>query len=230
MAHIRKTFLKRSQTTVVWNPQLHFPGKYCLWASSVVLCNVSQMKCQGGNVFEDCWRFPVAKLCPTLCDPMVCSTCPSPTPGVTQTHVHWVSDAIQPYHSLLSPSPALNLSQHQGLFQWVGSLHQVARVLELQLQHHTGIAYWEKVNASFFSSEFQCGSWLCHTCSYIWSLNSHWWHSVTPLGSPLTSFGHTSLISNGQCLHLIRRLLLGCPGKVSPEVSGNYFFVLPHIL
>ena len=109
MAHIRKTFLKRSQTTVVWNPQLHFPGKYCLWASSVVLCNVSQMKCQGGNIFEDCWRFPVAKLCPTLCDPMVCSTCPSPTPGVTQTHVHWVGDAIQPYHSLLSPSPALNL-------------------------------------------------------------------------------------------------------------------------
>ena len=48
-----------------------------------------------------------------------------------QTHVHWVSDPIQPSHPLLSPSPpAFNLSQHQGLFQWVGSLHQVVKVLE----------------------------------------------------------------------------------------------------
>ena len=52
-----------------------------------------------------------------------------------QTHVHWVSDAIQPSHSLLSPSlPAFNLSQHQGLFQWIGSSHQVAKVLELKHQ------------------------------------------------------------------------------------------------
>ena len=54
-----------------------------------------------------------------------------------QTHVHWVSDAIQPSHPLSSPSPAFNLSQHQGLFQWVGFLHQVAKVLELQLQHQS---------------------------------------------------------------------------------------------
>ena len=54
----------------------------------------------------------------------------------TQTHVRWVGDAIQPSHPLLSPSPpAFNLSQHQGLFQWVCSSHQVAKVLELQLQH-----------------------------------------------------------------------------------------------
>ena len=54
--------------------------------------------------------------------------CSSPAPGVTQTHVHWVGDAIQPSHPLSSPSPpALNPSQHQGLFQWVGSLHQVAK-------------------------------------------------------------------------------------------------------
>ena len=51
-----------------------------------------------------------------------------------QTHVHWVGDAIQPSHPLSSPSPAFNLTQHQGLFQWVGSSHQVAKVLELQLQ------------------------------------------------------------------------------------------------
>ena len=55
-----------------------------------------------------------------------------------QTHVHWVSDAIQPSHPLSSPfPPALNLSQHQGLFQWVSSSHQVAKVLEFQLQHQS---------------------------------------------------------------------------------------------
>ena len=54
----------------------------------------------------------------------------------TETHVHWVSYAIQPSHPLLSPSPpAFNLSQHQGLFKWVSSSHQVAKVLEIQLQH-----------------------------------------------------------------------------------------------
>ena len=56
----------------------------------------------------------------------------------TQTHVHWVGDPIQPFHLLLSPSPpALNLSQHQGLFKWVNSSHQVAKVLEFQLQHQS---------------------------------------------------------------------------------------------
>ena len=60
--------------------------------------------------------------------------CPSPTPEFTQTHVHWVSDAIQSSHPLLSPSPpAPNPSQHQSLFQWVNSLHEVAKVLEFQL-------------------------------------------------------------------------------------------------
>ena len=59
-------------------------------------------------------------------------------PESTQTHVHWVSDAIQPSHPLSSPSPpAFNLSQHQGLFQGVSSLHQVAKVLEFQLQHQS---------------------------------------------------------------------------------------------
>ena len=57
-------------------------------------------------------------------------------PGPTQTHVHHVADTIQPSHPLSSPSsPAFNLPQHQGLFQQVGSLHQVAKVLKFQLQH-----------------------------------------------------------------------------------------------
>ena len=80
----------------------------------------------------------VTQSCPTLCDPMNCST-----PGLTvhhqlqeftQTHVHRVGDAIQPSHPLLSPSPpAPNPVQHQGLFQWVNSSHEVAKVLEFQL-------------------------------------------------------------------------------------------------
>ena len=64
--------------------------------------------------------------------------CASPTSEFTQTHVHWVADAIQPSHALSSPSlPTSNLSQHQGLFQWVSSSHQVAKVLEFQLQHQS---------------------------------------------------------------------------------------------
>jgi len=64
--------------------------------------------------------------------------CPSPTPEFTQTHIHRVSDAIQPSHPLSSPSPpAPNPSQHQSLFPWVNSLHEVAKVLEFQLEHHS---------------------------------------------------------------------------------------------
>jgi len=84
----------------------------------------------------------VVELCLTLCDPMDCSTPVFPIPHhlleFTQTRVHWVGDAIQPSHPLPPSSPfAVNLSQHQGLFQWVGSSHQVAKVLELQLQHQS---------------------------------------------------------------------------------------------
>ena len=83
----------------------------------------------------------VAQLCPTVCNPMDCSTPGFPVhcqfPELTQTHVYRVSDAIQASHPLSSPSPpAFNLSQHQGLFQWVSS-HEVARVLEFQLQHQS---------------------------------------------------------------------------------------------
>ena len=84
----------------------------------------------------------VIQLCTTLCNPMDCSTPGFPVyhqlPDLAQTHVHWVSDAIQWSHPLSSPSPpAFNLSQHQGLFQWVSSSHQVAKVLEFQHQHQS---------------------------------------------------------------------------------------------
>ena len=90
----------------------------------------------------------------TFCDPINCST-----PGLpvhhqllesTQPHVHRISDAIQPSHPLLSPSPsALNLSQHQGLFQWVSSSHLVAKVLELQLQDQL---FWWKSRTDFLKN------------------------------------------------------------------------------
>ena len=64
--------------------------------------------------------------------------CPSPTLGAYSIHVHWVGDAIQTSHPLSSPSPPIfNFSQLQGLFQWVSSWHQEAKVLELQLQHQS---------------------------------------------------------------------------------------------
>ena len=83
-----------------------------------------------------------AQSCPTLCDPMNCSTPGLPVhhhfPEFTQTHVHRVGDAIQPSHPLSSPfPPAPNPWQHHSLFQWVNSSHEVAKVLEFQLQHHS---------------------------------------------------------------------------------------------
>ena len=84
----------------------------------------------------------VTQSCPTLCDPMDCSMpgllVHHQLPEFTQTHVHWVGDAIQPSHPLLLPSPlSFNLSQHQGLFKWVSSSHQEVKLLEFQLQHQS---------------------------------------------------------------------------------------------
>ena len=84
----------------------------------------------------------VAQSCPTLCDPMNRSTPGLPVhhqlPEFTQTHLHRISDAIQPSHPRSSPfPPAPKPSQHQSLFQWLNSSHQVAKKLELQLQHQS---------------------------------------------------------------------------------------------
>ena len=82
----------------------------------------------------------VTQSCLIPCNPMDYSMPGFPAhyqlPEFTQTHVHWVGDAIQPSHPLSSP-PVLNLSQHQGLFKWVSTSHQVAKVLAFQLQHQS---------------------------------------------------------------------------------------------
>ena len=107
----------------------------------------------------------IAQSCPPLCYPMGCSTPGLPVyhqlPEPTQTNVHWVGGAIQPSHLLSSPSPpALNLSQHQSLFKWVSSLHQVAKVLEFQLQYQSfqwtplGWTAWISLQSKGFSRVF----------------------------------------------------------------------------
>ena len=118
-------------------PELSLPHVSFSICLSVFSLNIISFRRSSWS-YTDCCYCLVAKLCLTLCNPMVCSM-----PGFpvlyyllefAQIHVHWVSDAIQPSHLLLSPSPpAFNLSQHQDLFQWVSSLHQVAQVLGLQL-------------------------------------------------------------------------------------------------
>ena len=92
--------------------------------------------------FQDFCCCSVTQLHLILCSPMDCSKLGLPVhhqlPEFTQTHAHWVSDAIQPSHPLSSPSPpTFNLSQYQGLIKWVTPLQQVAKVLELQLQHQS---------------------------------------------------------------------------------------------
>ena len=119
-----------------------FTGQKWIWVFVVLSCSPRfqwsarfwKMRPQ----FSSVQFISVAQSCPILCDPMNHST-----PGLpvhhqllrfNQTHVHWVSDAIQPSHPLLSPSPpAPNPSQHQSFFQWVNSSHEAAKVLEFQL-------------------------------------------------------------------------------------------------
>ena len=119
----------------------------------------------------------VAQSCLTLCNPMDCNTPGLPVhgqfPEFTQTHVHWVGDAIQPFHPLSSPSlPAFNLSHHHGLFQGVSSSHQVARVLELQLQlQHQSFQWIFRVEGTEYPG------------TKIWTL-VHW----PPMG--MVSWGH----------------------------------------
>ena len=101
----------------------------------------------------------VTKLCPILWDPMNTNvprfTILHYLPEFAQTHVHQVSDAIQLSHPLSPPSPlALSSSQHQDLFQWVGSSHQVAKVLELQLQHQ----FFQWIFSTHFLYDWLVGS------------------------------------------------------------------------
>ena len=122
---------------------------FCVFSVRMVMnsqiCAFSQSP-RVGPVFFMCFSSvqfsSVVQSCPTLCNPMNRSTPGIPVhhklPEFTQTHAHRVSDAIQTSHPLSSPSsPVPNPSQHQGLFQWVNTSHEVAKVLEFQLQHQS---------------------------------------------------------------------------------------------
>ena len=130
-----------------------------------------------------------------LWDPMDCNTPGSPVlylPKLAQIHVRWISDAIQPSHPLLLPSPfAFNLSQHQGLFQWVGSSHQVAKVLELR---HQEIETMKKYVGRCFVPD-SCvfpdrDLWSYLTVFILWGCESVGWFWYFPLDSTHTSVPH----------------------------------------
>ena len=106
----------------------------------------------------------VTQPCPTLWDPMDYSTLGLPIhhqlPEFTQTHVQWVNDAIQSSHPFSSPSaPTFNLSQHQGLFKWVSSSHQVAKLLQFQLQRQSFQWIFRKIKSVIVSTVSPS---LCH--------------------------------------------------------------------
>jgi len=118
------------------------PGKNppWVWAVSVLIITQTRLEWINCKNTVQLVQFSHSVMSNSLW-PMDCSMPGFPVchqlPELTQTHVHRVGDAIQPSHPLSSPSPAFNLSQHQGLIQWVSSLHQVAKILELQLQHQS---------------------------------------------------------------------------------------------
>ena len=109
------------------------------------------------------WIVVHYQLCPTLCDPMGCSMPGIPVPycllEFAHVHIHCISDAIQPSHSLMPSSPSvLNLSQE--LFQWVICLHQMTKILELQLQHQSfkwifSVDWFDLTVQGFFRSLLQ---------------------------------------------------------------------------
>ena len=116
--------------------------KMWMWRRKKEASKPHKFSCRKQNSIKLAKFSSVAQSCPTLCNHMNRSTPGLPAhhqlPEFTQTHVHRVRDAIQPSHPLSSPSlPIPNPSQHQSPFQWVNSSHEVAKVLEFQLQHHS---------------------------------------------------------------------------------------------
>jgi len=123
----------------------HFCCTACLFFFFFFSWSIVDLQCVSFSIQQSdfsCCCCSVSKTCSPLCYAVNCSMPAFPVlsylPEFTQAHVDWVGDAIQTPHPM-SPSspPALGLSQHQGLFQWVSSLHQVARVLEFQLLHQS---------------------------------------------------------------------------------------------
>ena len=148
-------------------------------------------------------------------------------PDFAQTHVHCVGDAIQPSHPLLSPSPsALNLSQHQGLCQWVGSLHQVAKVLELQLQCQSCCRKGDAFQGPKVGSCLTL-KWIVQGDTCWPSKGLYWkgapWQRAAGWGSPGECFATWLAVSGFMVMGLISGLSLA-------NCSDSESFLVAHVL
>ena len=136
----------------------------------------------------------VTQSCPTLCDPMDCSTPGFPVHHqlleFTQTHVHWVDDAIQLSHPLSSASPALNLSQHQDLFKWVSSSHQVAKLLEFSFSISPSNEYSGLISFTINWFDLLAVQGTLKSLLQHHSLKALLWCWMVSLGNEPRSFGH----------------------------------------
>ena len=172
------------------------------------------------NIYKGSVQFnSVFQSCPTLCNPMTHSTQGLPVHHLlsefTQTHVHCVGDAIQPSHPLSSSPSALNLSQHQGLIQRVSSSHEVAKVLEFQLQHqssnkHPGLISFRMDWLDLLALQGTLRSLL----QYHSSKESIIWHSaffIVQLSHPYMTTGKTITLTRrtfaGKVMSLLFNML-----------------------
>ena len=147
---------------------------------------------------------------------MDCSKPGFPVNHLAQTQVHQVSDAIQPPHPLSSPSaPTFNLSQHQGLFNWVRFLHQVAKVLELQLQHqsfqwHSGLISFRMDRLDLLAVQGTLKSLLQHHSSKA-SILQCWAFLIVQLSHPYMTTGKTINLTRqtfvGQVMSLLSNMV-----------------------
>ena len=161
--------------------------------------------------------------CVWLCDPMDCSMPSFPVhhqlSEPTQTHVDRISDAVQPSHPLLSPSPpAFNLSQHQGLFQWVGSLHQVAKVLEFSFSispsnEYSGLISFRMDWLDLLAVQGTLKSLLQHHSSKA-SILGHSAFFIVQLSHPLMTTGKTIALTRQIFVGKATSLLFNMPSRL----------------
>ena len=168
---------------------------------------------------------------------MDCSTLGLPVhhqlPEFTHTHVHRVSDVIQPSHLLLSPSsPALNLSQHQGLFRWVSSSHQVAKVLQFQLQHQsfqwTGLISFRMDWLDLLAVQGPLKSLLQHRSSKA-SILQRSAFFIVQLSHPYMTTGKTIALTRRTFVGKVMSLLFNMLSSLVISLSRlTYFLLFPH--
>ena len=152
----------------------------------------------------------ITQSCLTLCNPMNCSTPGLPIhhqlPEFTQTHVHWVSDAIRPSHPLSSPSPpAFSLSQHQGLFRWVSSLYQVAKYWNFRFSvspsnEHSGLISFRMDWLDLLAVQGTLKSLLQHHSSKA-SILQHSAFFIVQLSHPYMTTGKTIFVGHKCSVH-----------------------------